>query len=243
MKIKTLLTGIFAIFTMSLLLAGTAMAATFGGHLDGNAGETVSGWAWDASNPDTPVDVVITVTNVSDHSVLAEMTVTADQYREDLEDELKESGNHAFSTVIDWSNAGTDEYMIQASTNGVVLSNVLYYKEGTYSTTPLTSTANADGRSLVSIGTFKTTAYCPCQACSEGWGRHTSTGAVASANHTIAVDPRVIPYGTQVLINGIVYTAEDRGGGVKGNHIDIFFDTHGETRHYGVQNVEVYLVA
>ena len=92
MKIKTLLTGIFAIFTMSLLLAGTAMAATFGGHLDGNAGETVSGWAWDASNPDTPVDVVITVTNVSDHSELAEMTVTADQYREDLEDELNEYG-------------------------------------------------------------------------------------------------------------------------------------------------------
>ena len=56
------------------------------------------------------------------------------------------------------------------------------------------------------------------------------------------MDPRVIPYGSRVMINGTVYTAEDRGGGVKGNHIDIFFDTHGETRQYGTRNVEVFLL-
>ena len=44
------------------------------------------------------------------------------------------------------------------------------------------------------------------------------------------------------MINGIIYTAEDKGGGVKGNHIDIFFDTHSETKQHGVQNTEVYLV-
>lgn len=84
--------------------------------------------------------------------------------------------------------------------------------------------------------------YCPCRACSEGWGRHTCTGAVATAGHTIAVDPRVIPYGSKVMINGVVYTAEDRGGAVRGNHIDIFFNTHAETRQHGTQSAEVYLV-
>lgn len=44
------------------------------------------------------------------------------------------------------------------------------------------------------------------------------------------------------MINGMVYTAEDRGGAVKGNHIDIFFDTHGETRQYGTQYTEVFLL-
>ncbi len=44
------------------------------------------------------------------------------------------------------------------------------------------------------------------------------------------------------MINGVIYTAEDCGGGVKGNHIDIFFNTHGETRAYGTRSVEVYLV-
>ena len=95
---------------------------------------------------------------------------------------------------------------------------------------------------LVSLGVFKTTGYCPCRRCSEGWGRTTSTGAVASSHHTIAVDPRVIPYGTQVMINGVVYTAEDKGGGVRGHHIDIFFDTHAETRQHGTQNAEVFLL-
>lgn len=95
---------------------------------------------------------------------------------------------------------------------------------------------------LVPLGTFTTTAYCPCYKCSEGWGRQTSTGATATAGHTVAVDPKVIPYGTKVMIDGIVYTAEDCGGGVKGNHIDIFYDTHSETVKHGVQNKDVYLI-
>ena len=93
-----------------------------------------------------------------------------------------------------------------------------------------------------SLGTFKLTGYCPCYSCSEGWGRNTSTGAIASAKHTIAVDPKVIPYGSKVLINGIVYTAEDRGGGVRGNHIDVFYDTHQETKVQGTQYQEVFLI-
>ena len=63
------------------------------------------------------------------------------------------------------------------------------------------------------------------------------------SNHTVAVDPRVIPYGSKLLINGVVYTAEDKGGAVRGNHIDIFFDTHGETRMYGTQSADVYLLS
>ena len=52
----------------------------------------------------------------------------------------------------------------------------------------------------------------------------------------------MIPFGSKVMINGVEYTAEDRGGGVKGNHIDIFFNTHGETLLHGTQSAEVYLV-
>ncbi len=95
---------------------------------------------------------------------------------------------------------------------------------------------------LKSLGIFRTTGYCPCYQCSEGWGRSTSTGAIAKSSHTIAVDPRVIPYGTKLMINGVVYTAEDRGGGVKGNHIDIFFDNHAQTRQHGSRQQEVFLV-
>lgn len=93
-----------------------------------------------------------------------------------------------------------------------------------------------------SLGTFTTTGYCPCRKCSGGWGRQTSTGAIARPNHTVAVDPRVIPYGTKLMINGIIYTAEDMGGGVKGKHIDIFYETHAQAQRQGSQKQEVFLV-
>ena len=86
------------------------------------------------------------------------------------------------------------------------------------------------------------TAYCPCEKCSEGYGRSTATGKIAEANHTAAVDPKVIPYGTKIEIDGITYVAEDCGGAVKGYTIDIFFDTHEETEKFGRQKkiVKIY---
>lgn len=70
----------------------------------------------------------------------------------------------------------------------------------------------------------------------------TSTGTVATANRTIAVDPKVIPYGSKVKIDGKEYIAEDCGGAIKGNRIDIFVDNHDNTLEQGVRylNVKVY---
>ena len=90
------------------------------------------------------------------------------------------------------------------------------------------------------LGCFEVTAYCPCDMCSEGYGRQTATGARAIAGRTIAVDPSVIPYGTAVEINGHTYIAEDCGGDIKGNRIDIFFDTHAETLEWGIRSCNVY---
>lgn len=92
-----------------------------------------------------------------------------------------------------------------------------------------------------SLGIFKITAYCPCERCSGEWGTRTSTGATATEGRTIAVDPSVIPYGTEVVINGKSYIAEDTGGAIKGNKMDIYFDSHEAAESYGVQYVEVFL--
>jgi len=43
------------------------------------------------------------------------------------------------------------------------------------------------------------------------------------------------------LIDGREYTAEDRGGAIKGNKIDVFFDTHKEALNFGRQTAEVYI--
>lgn len=71
----------------------------------------------------------------------------------------------------------------------------------------------------------------------------TATGTIPTAGRTIAVDPSVIPYGTQVYIPsmGGTYIAEDTGGMIKGNKIDIYM-SHGDiARQWGRQTIEVYV--
>lgn len=83
--------------------------------------------------------------------------------------------------------------------------------------------------------TVTATAYCPCKKCCGKSDGITATGTKATAGRTIAVDPSIIPYGTEIIINGHTYIAEDTGGAVKGNRVDIFFDTHEEARQFGRQ--------
>ena len=93
-----------------------------------------------------------------------------------------------------------------------------------------------------SLGIFKLTAYCPCRICTGIYGKGiTSTGTRATANRTIAVDPRVIPYGSSVEINGKNYIAEDSGSAIKKYKIDIFFNSHSEALRFGVRYSEVFM--
>lgn len=79
------------------------------------------------------------------------------------------------------------------------------------------------------IGVFRLTGYCPCEICCGAYADGiTATGTVATANRTIAVDPKVIPLGSHVIINGIEYIAEDTGSAINEKRIDIFCNTHGE---------------
>lgn len=89
------------------------------------------------------------------------------------------------------------------------------------------------------LGTFVVTAYCPCAKCCGKSTGITASGTQATAGRTIAADGR-FPFGTQLVIDGNVYTVEDRGSAVKGNHIDMFFSTHQEAVSYGRRTVDVY---
>lgn len=95
---------------------------------------------------------------------------------------------------------------------------------------------------LIPLGKFKLTAYCPCVKCCGKNDGITASGSEATAGRTIAVDPSIIPYGTQLVINGHTYIAEDRGGAVKGNSADIFFNSHADALAFGVQYADVYAV-
>lgn len=83
-------------------------------------------------------------------------------------------------------------------------------------------------------GKFLITHYCGCRSCNGKWyGYPTASGADYKQGRTIAVDPNVIPLGTKVVIEGVVYVAEDTGSDIKGNRIDIFINDHDEALDLG----------
>ena len=58
----------------------------------------------------------------------------------------------------------------------------------------------------------------------------------------VAVDPKVIPLGSQVEINGQVYWAEDTGSAIVGNRIDIFMESREEALSWGRQYVTAKII-
>lgn len=83
------------------------------------------------------------------------------------------------------------------------------------------------------------TAYCPCAECCGKSDGITATGTQAQQGVTIAVDPDVIPLGAWVEVDGHVFRAEDVGGCVCGNHIDVYFDGHEMASAFGVKTRDV----
>lgn len=108
---------------------------------------------------------------------------------------------------------------------------------------PAPEVENTDTEETVpgeSLGVFNTTAYCHCPRCS-GNGL-TYSGSVPTPNHTLSADLSVFPLGTKLYIDGTIYTVEDKGSGVNGNELDIYFSSHEEALQYGRKNVEVFSV-
>ena len=82
---------------------------------------------------------------------------------------------------------------------------------------------DAFGNHLEYLGEFKLTYYCACRKCNGGPGIDRYGDPLVWG--TVAVDPKVIPLQTQLVIDGYdaIFTARDTGGKwVQGNHIDVF---------------------
>ncbi len=87
------------------------------------------------------------------------------------------------------------------------------------------------------------TAYCPCAKCCGSSAKGTTATGVPAARGVIAVDPRVIPLGSRVYVDGYGYAvAADVGSSIKGNKIDVCFDTHEEALAWGYKRTKVYIL-
>lgn len=102
----------------------------------------------------------------------------------------------------------------------------------------LTMTATAYDNSYESTGKRPGDKY---------WGV-TASGTKARVG-AVAVDPNIIPLGTRLYVESLDGTkdygfcvAEDTGGAIKGNKIDLFFNTASEVRNFGRRKVKVYIL-
>lgn len=103
-------------------------------------------------------------------------------------------------------------------------------------------TFNTDEYEYVYLGEWTATAYCPCEiCCGEYSSGYTASGTLATEGRTIACNS--LPFGTELMIDGVIYTVEDTGYSPYGDEwVDIFFSDHDSALAYGVRTIDVYLV-
>lgn len=107
---------------------------------------------------------------------------------------------------------------------------------------------------IISLGEYRLTAYCACEKCCGYWATvrpldsngkpivYTANQSIAKQGVTVAADTNVLSFGTKLLIDGHEYIVQDRGGAIKGNRIDIYFESHEEALAFGVQYKEVFKI-
>ncbi len=108
--------------------------------------------------------------------------------------------------------------------------------------------ADIYGGDVVGSLTMNSSAYSIDYACtgkSPGMAGYGITASGMRAGYgVVAVDPRVIPLGTKLYVEGYGYCiAGDTGGAIKGNKIDLCFNSYSEAVNYGRKNVTVYILA
>jgi len=104
------------------------------------------------------------------------------------------------------------------------------------------SSTALEGQSVKKVVTMEATAYDPTAGSKTAMGTRARVGAVA-------VDPKVIPLGTKLYVESLdgftsygYCVAEDTGGAIKGNRIDLFYNSNSEALRFGRRNVRVYVL-
>ncbi|MDU1832123.1 MAG: 3D domain-containing protein, partial [Finegoldia magna] len=154
-------------------------------------------------------------------------------------------GNHSISDFVSSSIA---DLLAGKSLKTAPKADALYKKEKAELRKSNTKTSQKPVNSLQAqltkakrVFTVRSTAYTSDPRENGGWNV-TAIGTKIRRG-VIAVDPRVIPLRTRVYVEGYGFaTAEDTGGAIKGNKIDIVMDTKAQSRNWGVRNVKIYIL-
>lgn len=137
--------------------------------------------------------------------------------------------------VIILKYSSGNQYLVLSTIEKVYNSSVTYGG--------LDNTGYSTSGQWKSLGKYRITHYC-CEKyphiCNSGAPYKTATGTTPHVGGC-AVDPKKIPLGSFIKINDVVYHAEDTGGAIKGNRIDVVVATHKEALAKGSYTAEVFL--
>lgn len=110
---------------------------------------------------------------------------------------------------------------------------------------PAASGTTASGLNYSRVLTLDATAYCPCSKCCGKWANGVTASGMKAGYGVAAVDPRVIPLGTKLYVEGYGYcVAGDTGGAIKGNRIDLCYGSHSAAlaSGFGHKSTKVYIL-
>ena len=85
------------------------------------------------------------------------------------------------------------------------------------------------------------TAYCPCAKCCGSYSDGMTAIGRDASTKGVAVDKRLIPLRSMVNVPGYgTVMADDVGGAIKNQHIDVRFTSHQEALNWGRKNITIY---
>lgn len=123
------------------------------------------------------------------------------------------------------------------------LSNKIDNVEVLYQNNTKTVSRGTDERTDTCIGNYTITYYCGCEKCCGKTDKITKLGTTATAGRTVGTDWNVLQPETKIYIEGVgERIVEDTGGGIQGNHIDVYVDSHEEALQLGRATRKVYTV-
>lgn len=177
--------------------------------------------------------------------------------------EVKELETISYETVVEKDSKlmnGNEEVKTEGSNGQKEVTYEVVYKDGVETARKAKSTKTiSEPKNEVIVkgtGTILTASRgkgsgkktISCSATAYSGHSSTSSGRMPTRDinglSTIAVDPTVIPIGSKVYVDGYGYAvAADTGGAIKGNKIDVYFDSEGECSSWGRKQVQVVIVA
>lgn len=251
-----LLAAVCLIFLVSFPVFAAELTTEIQSPVDG----ILRGYIRDDSDWDRLVSGTIRVSDAASGAVLTEVSFTADQFNETYSRRFGD-GWHYFETALD-----------PALTAGKTLSYEILTESATVPVAAETRTQPSSEQPAVTEQSASseqgpgTKAEEPVQVEETyiadeveyrkgsyqgsfrlvGYYGHGTTysGAPTRSDHTVAADLSVLPLGTKIILNDIVYTVEDIGSAVQGQMIDIYFDTWEEAyavTENGWQYADVWL--